>query len=282
MFLLNELDAKDSLSLESDKQVVLPRRKHIAVKRFRGVKIADTDNSIDDNSKKCDLPPTSVVDKTQEALKSSKSDLQPTSEVHEVQEALEPVKCGLASAPELDEVQEALRSSNHGLPPTPELDKVQEALRSSKHSLPPTPNINEVQEALTSRECILPSTHEVDKKQEALKSTKCGLPPTPEINKVQEALKSSSSELQAVVKDPLPDALLTAKALISTTERGNTSKVPVEESQGRENPPVAESSTAVQGNGVHVSSHGQEAKNNAAKPSLMERNSTACTFTVRY
>lgn len=200
----------------------MKRFRCIPAEKSRGVKIADTDNSIDDKSKKCDLAPT----------------------------------------PEVDEVQEALGSSKRGLPPTPEVDKVQKALMSSK--------------------CIMPSTPEVDKTQEALKFSKCCLPPTPEIDKVQEALKSSSSELQALVKDPLPDALLTAEALISITKRGNTRKVPVEESQVIENPPVAESSTAIHANGVHVSSHGQEAKNNTGKPSLMERNNTACTFTVRY
>lgn len=44
---------------------------------------------------------------------------------------------------------------------------------------------------------------------------------TPEVNRVQEALKSSSIELHELVKDPLPDALVQGKALVSEISRRN-------------------------------------------------------------
>nr|GME16400.1 Telomeric repeat-binding factor like [Ipomoea batatas] len=69
------------------------------------------------------------------------------------------------------------------------------------------------------------------------------LPASPEVNKAQEALETSFMELRAVVKDPLPDALLEAAAIMCQLSRPNMDDQPIQE--------------------------------NASKRSLMERNSTA-------
>ncbi|XP_019178808.1 PREDICTED: uncharacterized protein LOC109173940 [Ipomoea nil] len=69
------------------------------------------------------------------------------------------------------------------------------------------------------------------------------LPASPEVNKAQEALETSFMELRAVVKDPLPDALLEAAAIMCQLSKGNMGDQPIQE--------------------------------NASKRSLMERNSTA-------
>lgn len=74
------------------------------------------------------------------------------------------------------------------------------------------------------------------------------LPASPEVNKAQEALQTSFMELRAVVKDPLPDAMHYAAAIMCEMSRGNMGGQPIQE--------------------------------NASKRSLMERNSTAHVFEV--
>ncbi|XP_059655506.1 uncharacterized protein LOC132302614 [Cornus florida] len=56
-------------------------------------------------------------------------------------------------------------------------------------------------------------------------------PPTIMVNKIQEELRSSSLQLQAMVKDPLPDALKLAEAIIM--QRGKMNHEPMAENQNK-------------------------------------------------
>lgn len=112
---------------------------------------------------------------------------------------------------------------------------------------------------------------------------------TPEVERVQEALKSSSMELQAAVRDPLPDALQTAQALCSTVATNNrSSKSPVVNQPGLEThtPPRActdndkenaekkeNPAQDLQGNEAH---QGMTLRN--TRHTLMEQDGTAQTF----
>lgn len=104
------------------------------------------------------------------------------------------------------------------------------------------------------------------------------LPSTPEVREVQEALKSSSLDLKAVVKDPLPDALNIADTVVSSIERKDTGKQPVEENHVGGNPSIAESSGAVQANEGTLGNRCCEHQKDAPRQSLMARSSTARTF----
>uniref|UniRef100_A0A5B6ZIS5 Uncharacterized protein n=1 Tax=Davidia involucrata TaxID=16924 RepID=A0A5B6ZIS5_DAVIN len=114
-------------------------------------------------------------------------------------------------------------------------------------------------------------------------NNKYDCPPTPEVNKVQEALKNSYLELQAVVKDPLPDALRLAQTIISGMGRQNMNQEPSVEVQTRvdvdaANPYVDKSAEAVLANEGNLENQFCSHQNKVPKPSLMERNSTARTF----
>ncbi|KAL6532584.1 hypothetical protein OROHE_014006 [Orobanche hederae] len=98
---------------------------------------------------------------------------------------------------------------------------------------------------------------------------KYNIPSSAEVNRVREALGSSASELHAVVKDPLPDALQFAEG-ISGDSGKDKHKDPVENNHVPSNLFIADGAGVVQGTGGNVS--------NAPKPSLMERNSTAHTY----
>ena len=100
------------------------------------------------------------------------------------------------------------------------------------------------------------------------------LPSTPEVHEVQEALKSSSLDLKAVVKDPLPDALNIADTVVSSIERKDAGKQPVEENHVGANPSIAESSGAVQANEGTLGNHCSEHQKDAPRQSLMARSST--------
>lgn len=80
------------------------------------------------------------------------------------------------------------------------------------------------------------------------------LSPT-EVTKLQEELQTSSSSLQAMVRDPLPDALNMAKNVASNMDSvdGSTEK-------------------------SNLGNKDSHLQTNATKPSLMERNNTARTF----
>lgn len=107
--------------------------------------------------------------------------------------------------------------------------------------------------------------------------------PSPEVNKVQEALKSSSLELQAIVTDPLPDALRQAEAVVSDMARAD--QIP-EPSVGREtnldkpvlNPSVHAHLEPLQANQGSRKDESCSHQSNVPKSRLMERNSTAHTY----
>ncbi|KAK2992718.1 hypothetical protein RJ640_025221, partial [Escallonia rubra] len=110
-----------------------------------------------------------------------------------------------------------------------------------------------------------------------------GYPATPEIDKVQGALESSCQELQAVVKDPLPDALHMAQTLISKMARENMDHETVVGVENRVDVDAPNSSTdrsadAVLANEGNPGNQSNGHQDNGPKPSLMERNSTARTY----
>uniref|UniRef100_A0A5B6ZKH7 Uncharacterized protein n=1 Tax=Davidia involucrata TaxID=16924 RepID=A0A5B6ZKH7_DAVIN len=114
-------------------------------------------------------------------------------------------------------------------------------------------------------------------------NNKHGCLPTPEVNKVQEALKSSSLELQAVVKDPLPDAFQLAETIISGMGRENMNQELSVEDQSRldvdvANHSVYKSPEAVLANEHNLGNQCCSHENKVPKPSLMERNSTSHTY----
>ncbi|KAL8516443.1 hypothetical protein ACS0TY_014921 [Phlomoides rotata] len=88
------------------------------------------------------------------------------------------------------------------------------------------------------------------------------VPSSAEVHKAREALELSSLDLQAVVKDPLPDAVKIAQA-ISSEARNNEPQQPAEDNH-------ASAAGVAQAPGGNTS--------NAPRPSLMERNSTAHTW----
>ncbi|GAV58619.1 Myb_DNA-binding domain-containing protein, partial [Cephalotus follicularis] len=111
--------------------------------------------------------------------------------------------------------------------------------------------------------------------------------PSPEVSKVQEALKASALELPALVKDPLPDALRMAEAVISHMAENIENLEPlavnqIENDKGATNLPnligtgsVEEPVQAKEGDRLNQScGH----RNNLPKPSIMERNGSARTY----
>ncbi|GER54621.1 telomeric repeat-binding factor [Striga asiatica] len=96
------------------------------------------------------------------------------------------------------------------------------------------------------------------------------LPSSAKINRVREALGSSASELHAVVKDPLPDALQFAERISGDSRKDKNHEPSSENNLFRSNLFIVDGGGVVQGTIPNV--------NNAPKPSLMERNSTAHTY----
>ncbi|KAL4654825.1 hypothetical protein ACB092_01G408300 [Castanea dentata] len=92
--------------------------------------------------------------------------------------------------------------------------------------------------------------------------------PTPEVNMIKEAHKSSSLELQAVVKDPHPDALRSAESAMSDMSGKDINAL---------NPSV-DKSLAPQATDSGCGNQSCIPQSNSARPSLMERNSTAQTY----
>ncbi|KAJ9698885.1 hypothetical protein PVL29_007788 [Vitis rotundifolia] len=106
---------------------------------------------------------------------------------------------------------------------------------------------------------------------------------TPEVDKVQEALKSSSLELQALVKDPLPEALQLAAAVLSGMAKKDVNHGPLTKDQGiidvaAPNPSVGKNLVADQTNEADSGHQCTTDQNNVPRPSLMARNGTARTF----
>ncbi|XP_044492487.1 uncharacterized protein LOC123216170 isoform X2 [Mangifera indica] len=107
--------------------------------------------------------------------------------------------------------------------------------------------------------------------------------PTSEVSRVQEALKSSTFELQAMVTDPLPDALLRAEAVVSEMARERKNHGLSVEKQNyvdKEvlNPSVNTIVEPIQADKDNRRNQSCSHQNNGPKLSLMERNSTAQTF----
>lgn len=101
---------------------------------------------------------------------------------------------------------------------------------------------------------------------------------TPEVNRVREALKISSLELEAVVKDPLPDALRIAESVAhDLAEKNKTCEQPLEDRND-----ASVTNPAVNKDAVPLQSVNADLKNQChdRRPSIMERNSTACTYEV--
>ncbi|KGN46758.1 uncharacterized protein LOC101205896 isoform X2 [Cucumis sativus] len=104
---------------------------------------------------------------------------------------------------------------------------------------------------------------------------------TPEVNRVREALKASSLELQAVVSDPLPNALRIAESVANTLAENK--KTCEHSSEGRNdagssNPTINKYAVPLQSVSANLKNLGNGRKTIFPRPSLMEHNSTACTY----
>lgn len=109
--------------------------------------------------------------------------------------------------------------------------------------------------------------------------------PSPEINEVQEALRTSVAELQAVVKDPLPEALRLAENVMSSMGGQNMNQESSVRGQNGKNvdaanPSVGTSPEAALANEANCDNQRSGHQNDVPKPSLMARNGTARTFEV--
>lgn len=106
---------------------------------------------------------------------------------------------------------------------------------------------------------------------------------TPEVNRVREALKTSSLELQAMVKDPLPDALRIAESVAhDLAEKNKTCENSLEDRNdaGVDNPTINKEAVPLQPMSANLKDPGHGHKTVFPRPSIMERNSTACTYEV--
>ncbi|KAI4369001.1 hypothetical protein MLD38_017496 [Melastoma candidum] len=99
--------------------------------------------------------------------------------------------------------------------------------------------------------------------------------PSPDVNKVQAALRNSSSELQQVVEDPLPDALRVARSFGSADpddlpqeQTGKVATTKDADNNGEVNPPILEE---------HCPNRVPNHQTAVQKPTLMERKSSART-----
>ncbi|XP_042508302.1 uncharacterized protein LOC122084263 [Macadamia integrifolia] len=127
----------------------------------------------------------------------------------------------------------------------------------------------------------MPQSSKLEKTGDGITGNIYDFLPSPEVNRIQEALKSSSMELQALVKDPLPDALDFASRVVSDIGNKKKDIVPSEENQNvmdlEPNCSVHERDGAVEANeNVCGDSHAGH-QNDVERSSLMERNSTART-----
>lgn len=109
--------------------------------------------------------------------------------------------------------------------------------------------------------------------------------PTPEVDKAQEALKSSSLELQALVKDPLPEALEFAAGVFAGMVKKDVNHEPLANNQVRTNEDAPNPSVLVNldGNQTNEADLGHQCpmhENNVPRPSILARNSTARTSEV--
>lgn len=106
---------------------------------------------------------------------------------------------------------------------------------------------------------------------------------TPEVNRVREALKASSLELQAAVSDPLPDALRVAESVANAlAEKKKTCEHSSEgrTDAGSSNPTINKYAVPLQSVSANLKNLCNGRKIIFPRPSIMERNSTACTYEV--
>ncbi|XP_019418992.1 PREDICTED: uncharacterized protein LOC109329694 isoform X4 [Lupinus angustifolius] len=105
---------------------------------------------------------------------------------------------------------------------------------------------------------------------------KCDYVPSSEVKKVRESLKSSSLELQALVKDPLPDALQTSEVVrskLAVKDINQNGDVDVPD------PIVCKSIVPFQPNDANlVKQSFVRCSNNVRRPNLLERKDTARTY----
>ncbi|CAJ1960587.1 unnamed protein product [Sphenostylis stenocarpa] len=106
--------------------------------------------------------------------------------------------------------------------------------------------------------------------------------PTTEVRKVRESLKSSSSELRALVNDPLPDALHISEVVRSKLATSDTNIEPLIENQSEEvdvlDPDVCQSIVLFQTNDANIGKKSSVHCSNIHQPNLMERNRSVRTF----
>lgn len=105
--------------------------------------------------------------------------------------------------------------------------------------------------------------------------------PTPEVRKAQEALRSSSLELQAVVEDPLPNALKIAAGISSLKKDINQEGLEQNLNHLHVDPHNSSIENSKEANDVGASDAGnQDGGNHGGKsrPGFMARNETAHTF----
>nr|XP_043636436.1 uncharacterized protein LOC122607512 isoform X2 [Erigeron canadensis] len=103
--------------------------------------------------------------------------------------------------------------------------------------------------------------------------------PTPEVNKVQEALETSSKELQAVVKDPLLDALRLAESFKSSKSGDNIAHDHIVDNSTMVTDEAPSSSHDRKGKALEANGDDNLCgnQNKRRKLNLMERNETAHT-----
>ncbi|KAK7305531.1 hypothetical protein VNO77_43437 [Canavalia gladiata] len=102
--------------------------------------------------------------------------------------------------------------------------------------------------------------------------------PSSEFRNAQESLKSSSLELRALVKDPLPDALLTSEVVRSKLATKDTNIEPPTENQSEDDPNVCMSIVPFQPNDANLGKKTFVHCSNVHRPNLMARKRSAHTF----
>lgn len=113
----------------------------------------------------------------------------------------------------------------------------------------------------------------------------CDPLPSAEVKKVRESLRSSSLELQAVVTDPLPDALHASEVVRSQLSMKDTKHEPhiIENQSGDAylpDPDACRSIVPFLPNNADLRKESSVHCSNVDRPNLMERRSNAQTYEV--
>ena len=110
--------------------------------------------------------------------------------------------------------------------------------------------------------------------------------PSPEVKKARESLKSSSSELRALVKDPLPDALDISEAVRSKLASKDANREPsIEDQSGDVDVPNSNACRSIvlyqpKDANLGNKSSVHRCKVQVQRPNLMERKRTAHSYEV--